>query len=146
MWLAAAFCKSPLALSFFDSFNVLRYFEFIVDKTINEFNLKLPHFPIVFLLPFLTVFDAFKLPEFNCCEAKFKPLDKSWRARIKRIKRSARLQCSGACGCVRFWTVGDSVADINAESGAQRKSATSRMQSVSARTKLSFANVSLCSR
>lgn len=62
------------------------------------------------------------------------------------MRRSARLQCSGACGCVRFCTVGDSFAAINADNGAQRISATSSMQSVNAKTKLSFARVSLCSR
>lgn len=147
MWFAVAFWSNPLAFSFLDSLNVVRYFEFIVDKTAKsiEINNKVID-ASSFNSPFFTVFDGFKLPDWSCCEARFKPLDSSWRARIKRINRSALLQCSGACGCVRFWTVGDSLADIKADSGAQRRSATSRMQSVSARTKLSFANVSLCSR
>lgn len=65
---------------------------------------------------------------------------------MSKMSRSARLQCSGACGCVRVCTVGDSLAAIKADNGAQRRSATSRMQSVNAKTKLSFASVSLCSR
>lgn len=96
--------------------------------------------------PALTLFDGFNRPDWSDCDAKLSPLESSCSARISRINRSARLQCSGAWGWVRFWTVGDSLADIKADSGAHRKSATSRMQSVSARTKLSFAKVSLCSR
>lgn len=148
MWLAVAFCSKPLALSFFDSLNVVRYFEFIVDKTEKRISqlIVIASTSTHFNSPFFTVFDGFKLPDCNCWDARFNPLDKSCSARINNINRSARLQCSGAWGWVRFWTVGDSLADIRADNGAHRESATSSMQSVRARTKLSFANVSLWSR
>lgn len=58
----------------------------------------------------------------------------------KRTKRSERLQCSGACGAI------GASADIMADSGAHLASATSKMQSHSATTKFSLANVSLCER
>lgn len=36
IWFAVAFCSNPLELSFLDSFSVVRYLEFIVDKTATE--------------------------------------------------------------------------------------------------------------
>lgn len=180
IWFAVAFCSNPLELSFLDSFSVVRYLEFIVDKTAREKwkgrkernwkSFSILFFPLIcfstlgiwnevnyfffreaicrwrLFSPFFTVLDGFKLPAWSCCCARFIPLDSNCIARIRRINLSALLQCSGACGWFIFCTVGESLADIKAESGAQRRSATSKIQSVRATTKLSFASVSLCSR
>lgn len=58
----------------------------------------------------------------------------------KSTKRSERLQCSGAWGAI------GASADIIADNGAHFASATSKMQSHSAKTKFNLANVSLWER
>lgn len=99
---------------------------------------------VFFDLPFLTFDEGFKLPLLNCWEAKFKPDDNSCNALTSNTKRSALLQCSGACGGICGWSF--EAAAIKADNGAHRESATSCIQSVRARTKFNFDKVSLCSR
>lgn len=92
-------------------------------------------------IPFLTVFDGFRCPLWRCVEARFIPDESRFSARTSSTSRSARLHCSGA------WGVRDRASiEIRDDRGAQRESATSKMQSVKAMTKFSFARVSLCSR
>lgn len=132
--------KSPALFNCLHSANVERNFVFNVETTKNtqknhqNFLVKQTKTNS----PFLTVLLGLNWPDFNCCVASVKPEPSNCNALTNNTNCSA-LRPNSVWGCTRV------VESTSAANGAVLEAAKSRIQLLSASTKLIFARVSLCS-